>query len=390
MINKVIYIGYQPLTEKVIKDFYFQNLIDEKISVEYWDLTNIYFPNVLKDNLVRDFIFKINSFSKLKDCLNKQNIENTLFISNITFEYRVLVLYKILSKYNCKTAFFARGALPSFSGESKVQSIFVKLRKVLDLNLLFRFVRNKYALLLKKINVISPYDIIFRAGKSGTQTIGVGYWIEEKESKIIDVNSFDFDNYIETNQYEKIINNKYCVYLDEYLPHHPDFEMLNIKTIEPIDFYNKLNAFFEFVEKKYDIEVVIAAHPKAEKYKENDFFNNRKVFFNKTGILVRYSEFILAHCSTSISFGVLNSKPMLFLITDGIKNIMPYYFDFITGFPKTLGSNLINIDRDLNNNCTISKPCDSKYSAYKYNYLTSEKSEIRISSEIFVETILKL
>lgn len=390
MINKVVFIGYQPLTEKVMEDFYFQKLTNERISVEYWNLTDIYFPNILKDDLIGHSTVKINSFSKLKDCLKNENIENTLFISTITFEYRVLALYRLLSKYKCKTSFFARGALPSFPQESKVKSVFFKLLKILDLSLFFRFLRNKYALLLKKVKMISSHAIVFRAGKIGTQTIGVGYLIEENEAKIIEVNSFDFDKYIETKECAKILGNKYCVYLDEYLPHHPDFEMLNIKTIESTAFYNKLNDFFDFIEKKYDMEVVIAAHPKAEKYKEKDFFNNRKVFFNKTANLTRYSEFILAHCSTSISFAVLNNKPVLFLISDAIKNIMPYYFNFIIGFSKTLGSKFINIDEDFCENIEISKPNDLKYLEYKYNYLTSQKSEMRVSSEIFIETILNM
>ena len=60
MITKVVYIGYQPLTEKVKSDFYFNIVLENGFELEYWDLSSIYFPNVLKDNLFEDYIFKMN------------------------------------------------------------------------------------------------------------------------------------------------------------------------------------------------------------------------------------------------------------------------------------------------------------------------------------------
>lgn len=390
MITKVVYIGYQPLTEKVIEDFYFEHLIQEKIAVAYWDLSEIYFPSIFKNDLDRTFIVKIKSFAQLKECLQGEDVVYTLFISLFTFEYRVLNLYRLLSKYNCKTAFFARGALPVFSQGSKARNQIVKLKKVLEVALLVRFVRNRYATLLKKLNIVFPHAIVFRAGVNGIQTIGAGFWIDAAKAKIIEVNSFDFDKHMAENENEAIFRTKYCVYLDEYLPYHPDFKMLNIKTIDPSPFYNKLNDFFEFIEKKYNLEVVIAAHPKSEKYKEQDFFNNRKVFFKQTANLTQHAEFVLAHCSSSISFAVLNNKPVLFLVNDEIQEIMPQYYNFIDGFSNTLGSSLINIDKDFKATISISKPCQSKYGDYKNNYLTSQKSEMQISSEIFIKNIRNL
>ena len=62
MIDKVIYIGYQPLTEKVVEDFYFNELIKNQIKVEYWDLTKIFFQIKLNDLIKSENIKKIHSY----------------------------------------------------------------------------------------------------------------------------------------------------------------------------------------------------------------------------------------------------------------------------------------------------------------------------------------
>lgn len=390
MINKVVYIGYQPLTEKIKEDFYFKNLKEKGIEIEYWDLSEIYFKGVFNNQLEGDFVVKINSFSLLKDLIKRQNKLNTLFLSTITFEYRVLTLYRLLSKYKCKTSFFARGALPFATSTSRVENFIIKLKKALDLNLLFGYVKNKYAYFLKKKGIIQPYELVFRAGEKGIQTIGVGSDIENEKSKIIDINSFDYDKYVKTKNSTNLMINKYCVFLDEYFPFHPDFEMLKIRTIEPNEYYENLNRFFDLVENKLNVEVVIAAHPKADKYREKDFFNKRKVFFNKSAELSRYSEFVVAHCSSSISFAVLNKKPILTLTSNSIKEVMPIYYDFINHFSKILDTHLINIDDNVSSEIVLREPNTIKYSEYVYKYLTSLKSQDMISSEVFTQSILSL
>ncbi|KIC63419.1 hypothetical protein [Chryseobacterium taiwanense] len=390
MINKVVYIGYQPLTEKVKEDFYFKNLKEKGIKIEYWDLSEVYFKDLFNDQLEDDFIVKINSFSILEDLIKQQDKLNTLFLSNITFEYRVLTLYRLLSKYKCKTSFFARGALPFATSTSHVENFIFKLKKAFDLNLLFGYVKNKYAYFLKKKGIVKPYSLVFRAGEKGIQTIGVGSDIENEKSKIIDVNSFDYDKYVKTKNSKNLMVNKYCVFLDEYFPFHPDFEMLKIRTIEPNEYYDNLNRFFNLVENKLNVEVIIAAHPKADKYREKDFFNKRKVFFNKSAELSRYSEFVIAHCSSSISFAVLNKKPILTLTSNSIKEVMPNYYNFINHFSKILDTHLINIDDNVSSEIVLREPNTIKYSEYAYKYLTSLKSQDMISSEVFTQSILSL
>ena len=108
-----------------------------------------------------------------------------------------------------------------------------------------------------------------------------------------------------------IIRNKYVVFLDVFLPYHPDTPLMNLPLIEYPDIYfSEMNSFFDLIEDKYNLEVVIAAHPSAN-YIGNEF-NDRKIIENRTRELVRSSEFVLSHHSNSISYAILYNKDIVF------------------------------------------------------------------------------
>ena len=112
MIKKIIYIGYQPLTSKVRKDFYFNQVLENGIELEYCDLSMIYFKNKLHDLFDDKIALKFYTLMQFESYLKYQDFSRTLFVLNINFEYRVLKLFKILTKYDCFMSFFDRPALP--------------------------------------------------------------------------------------------------------------------------------------------------------------------------------------------------------------------------------------------------------------------------------------
>jgi hypothetical protein len=386
MINKVIYVGYAPLTEKIIDDFYIDNLSSEGIEVEYWDLSPIFFNFFFEDKLSHKYIFKIKSIAQFEASIKNQNLLNTLFVLNFSLEFKVLTLFKIFTRNNCKISIFARGALPQLS--VNVSSFIFKIKKIFIPKLFIGFIKNKYVWVLKLLGIIKPFDIVFSAGKYGLNTIGLASKVESKKSRIIGVNSFDFDSFNKCKYEHNLINGKYLIYLDEYLPFHPDFQMFDIKTIDPIKFYKNLNNLFTTIEKRFDAEVVIAAHPKAEIYRFEKYFDNRKVFFGRTAQLTKDSMGVLFHCSTSVSYAVLNSKPIFTLISKDIKIVMPDYFNFILNFSKHLDTSIINIDESENIDIEMPQINLNKYHKYKYSFLTSVKSENLNSSDIFIQTVL--
>lgn len=387
MIKRVILIGYQPLTEKVKEDFYFSELLDHNFEVTYWDLSAIYFPNVLNDTLNDQNIVKILDYDGLVAKLGNCQINECLFLLNITYEYRVIRLFRILTKFNCTLSFFARGALPVSNRKINIKE---KIIKSMDAAVLFNFMKNRYAGFLKKIGFIKLYDIVFNAGQHGYLTVGVGADCEKKHSSIVEINSHDYDNYLDSLLNKSYLDYTYCVFLDEYLPHHPDFKLLGIQTVDSENYYKSLNSFFDYLERKFKIPVVIASHPKADMYKDMNPYNGRKIIWGRTGELTKHASFVLAHISTSQSYAILNNKPIITLNCNSIKDRMPHYSHFITHFSEQLNSQLINTDLYSDDDVSLKEVDPNLYGSYRYNYLTSTESEQKKSSVIFLETLSKL
>ena len=387
-MKKVIYISYQPITLKFYSDYYVGNCIEKGFDVEYWDISKLYFPKISFESSL-DFIGvrKILSFHEFKELLSKVDLEFAIFITNITYEFKVWRLFLLLSSSNCTLVAFGRGMYPSpkKTKNSKIQEIILTF----DLNRMFTGLRNSLSTMLKRYQFVKTYDFIFRSGSEGYLTLGFGNHYDLNSAKVINVNYFDYDKFLESINGITLIDKEYCVFLDEYLPYHPDISITGIKTVSAENYYPKLNKFFDFIESKCNISVIIAAHPKAHKYKSENLFNGREIFFNKTCELVRDSMFVITHHSSSISFPILFRKPIFFISSQEQKTEMPQLYELTFHLSDVLNSSVIHFDSYNGEDITL-KVDFEKYDDYKYKYLTSKESENRQSSEIFIEAILQI
>lgn len=388
-MNKIIYIGYQPITSKFYSDYFIGTCLESGLEVEYWDLSKIYFPKLnFCDSLIYEGTENIRSFRELKTLLTVVDVSSTVFIVNITYEYKVLRLFLQLSSFGCYLAFFGRGAFPSLeeSNFSKVQQALLSL----NLNRIITRFKNKVATLFKQLNIVRTYDLLFKAGEEGYKSIGFGFKEDIKKASIININYFDYDIYLTRKTECSVIKESYCVFLDEYLPYHPDFLISGSKSINPKTYYGQLNLFFDSIENKTNARVVIAAHPKANIYKSENPFINKEIIFNKTCELVNGADFVMTHYSSAISFAILFSKPILFLTSHELKSMMPFSHNLTLRLGKFLNSNVLNYD-NFKEDKEIGFQVDvKKYNNYKYRYLTSKESENLQSSEIFINAISQL
>ena len=127
---------------------------------------------------------------------------------------------------------------------------------------------------LQKNSLVKDYDIVFAAGSVAEES-------HKKSSKVVLVNSVDYDDYkhIRKNP-SRLIDEKYCIFLDVMLPYHPDFVILGEKSIDPSLYYRNIDKFFENLENRFRLKVVIAVHPKSN-YK-GDCFGGRSYYQYKT------------------------------------------------------------------------------------------------------------
>ena len=387
MIEKVIYIGYLKFSKNLSLNFFFEDVKRKNIDVEYWNLSNIFFKKNKKyiTSSVDELI--LNNHNDLKKLFKQQDSKKTLYVSTITYDYESIFLYFLLKKYNCKVAFFARGAIPSIIYDKS--HIYKKLLKIQLIPFyIIKFLKNKLSVLLKYLNYIKTIDFVYFAGDKSFQNLGLGYEIDLFKAKTFQINYFDYDKVLEIENSINYFNEPYCVFHDEYLPYHPDFLISKKKTILPDQYYNDLNSFFSKIENHFKVKVKIAAHPKAEKYKDYNPFNKREIFFGQTAQLCKFSEFSMLHVSTSVSFPVIYKKPILFLTSNQIINNMFSYNQWIRNFANELGTESININ-DHSLKKIIMDFNSNLYNEYIYNYITRTNNYKISSSQVFINSLTK-
>jgi len=383
---KLIYLYYLPLKRKWIKDFYIEEMIKDGFSVEYWDMSNIVFPDIEHaEECEREYIKKIENYKELKKEISAQNIAKIFFVVMLPFTRTDFKLHRILTKYDCYLIFFARSGLPELTlNESKLRKLGKHFRDQFKIKTFEKFIRHILWRISLRMGLLKNYDLVFAPGS----------YYEAKYrgiSKVIPFNHYDFDNYLKTkDQSTRLIAGEYCVFLDDNLAYSADFKILNIKTIEPSFYLNSLNAFFDRLEKKFERKVVIAAHPFAD-YRGGEF-GNREVISGKTNELVKDCRFALTHFSTSISYAVFYKKPLLFIYLNDMIDLK--YFQMVRFLAKTLNSSLLKIDaKGINEKLgeTEIKFVDSEcYERYKYSFLVSKQTQNASSFMIFNQTINRL
>lgn len=389
MQKKVIYLRYIPLTQKIEQDFYLRTLIDNGICVEYWDISKLFdfVPSDLEtyESSIQIKVRKFASYKDLKDAISINR--DSLFWLIMTLEPRLFRLWFILSKYNCKKIVFAN--LPvAFKSAVKASYDIFNPRLLLNrmINVLMRT--------LIKTGILRGYEYMFLGGSEGWRGVGLIKPSMLNTVNILKVHSIAYNNYLKVREKHPIIKGKYIVFLDQYLPFHPDNAICGLVPPPPDIYYSVINKALEVLERYYNIPVIIAAHPKALKYHDTNFYNGRDVIFYNTENLIVNSELVVLHNSTALSTAIISQKNILFLEATCIEKVNKSFNDDILylssylDFPCLKAESLsIELLQEINRTTTENQFI---YEDYKRCYLTSYENNSILNETLIPQIISKI
>ena len=360
--HKIVYVFPHLPTIDFSKKFFTKQL-QEDYETEYWDVGPILgydmkFTFDMSDDQLE--VKKIIGLLQLYRLLKKQNSITTVFVMQITRMHNSLLLFYIFSICRVKMVTLARGYLPVLRRSERSLRHYVDgFLKMYQLKI---WLGSSIFFFITKFIPIRNYDIAFVAGRMAEK-------INSKLAhKLVNIHHSDIDIAIVDEKFHGILPNKFCVFVDDYLPYHPDFAITGAATLDPQSYYQSLNSFFESIESVYGLKVVIAAHPKAV-YTDNPF-SNRLIFFNQTNALIKESELVLVHASTAISFIVFHGKAPLLIFNDQIKATHPVLFNSMVSTARVLNCDLINMDKNGIVDSIMYKVDAKSYSHYISDYLT--------------------
>lgn len=373
-----------PYSDKVLRDWYANILIDNNFDVEFWDISNILSgsqsnPRERETNGIK--ILDNLSYKALTGLLGKYKSTKIIYVIIASFHISNARLYRILNKFKIFTVFFNWGDTPealSFRQKSFSEKLLMLYNNQLPFkNSLKNILGAIYCKIIKKLKLIKIHDIYFNAGIGSTSI--------SDAKRTIDINLCDYDQYLKSIN-KNISEVNQAVFIDSNLTANSDIRLNGLKKINSNKYFESLSKYFNYFEKKYNTKVVISAHPTSNYH--NSEFLGREVTRLKTAELVSKSKYVLSHHSTAISYAVLNYKPINFLmIDDWIGEYEEYANREIS---KSLGCALINIDKiDSHDDIGISNVHKQLYDQYKYNYIVSKKAEGRSSSSIILDEFNK-
>ncbi len=388
-MNTFAFIIQTPFTNRDYKRFGVDLLLNRGISVDVLDLTKLINPKYLdlykvEDKSLYKNIYQISSVEQFESYV--KNNSEVIYINFIHGNPKTYFVYRIYKKYNSVYASFTANALPAFTKIIKEPKL-KKISKIFNFQILKEIISSRLFKLADKLEIIQKPAFVLAGGDAKTNYLPT----PTKKSKIIYAHTLDYDLYLEylRKNNSKDSSPKYAVFLDEYLPLHPDFIVIGDRfkpyKNNPELYFNEMRYIFDAIEKEIKMPIVIAAHPRA-KYKDTDkFYGEREIVNGRTIELVAGSNIVLLHCSTSINFSVLFKKPMVFILPKGLKG--GFYDDQISGFSRLFGVNPYS----GNNSPEISNYIarfGKAYEEYKQKYIKTKNSPDKYFWEIVSDEII--
>lgn len=198
-----------------------------------------------------------------------------------------------------------------------------------------------------------------------------------RQTQIVPAHTWDYDIYLQGSP-SFPIKGSYGVFLDEFLPFHPDYLVDSSMDpgVNPVQYYNGLNKFFSEVEQSTGCSIVVAAHPRSDYENHPGCFQNRMIVKGFTNDLVANSRFVITHASTSTNFAIIHRKPILVVSSSSLTNscLGPQ----IQAMANTLGKVAWNMDDpqtwDFKKALEIN---EFLYQEYFYDYIKCPESEDR-------------
>lgn len=364
---KLIFIDQEPLTPRRKKVFEINALQKNGFEVEFWDMSGYCFKGVKINNvIIEDFVTEINSLKAYKSKVKEQLFTDSLFVFEGYLASIKPELNNFARKLNAFTVRFeinTTSKLPAKNWNDKIN----------------RLLEYSFWEISKRLISVVKFKINNLYNKPYTAVISTGSIIPAD----IYINHSDYNEYLELKEFPRVLAEPYIVFLDQFYPCHPDFKSLGIDIDKNADsFFHDLNRYFDKIEKKYGAKVVIAAHPKAN-YNPS-IFNNRTILYGLTNRLVKDATAVIAISSASISFAVMNDKPLILIVTNDMINTKEIKME-IVNYQRYLSAML---DIEIHNISTSFPSLDIKKISsqirkdYLYSYLTSPGIEHMLNSEL--------
>ncbi len=325
----VVYLTQTPYTPRDRKRYGIEILEGNGYTVDVWDMTSLFNPKQFPRS-------QFSQRSQVVHALSNLN-KDIAIVCLVGYRPESLWLYRLLK--GRKWGILEMNATPTHPKKDSLKNLLKRMMSISPSKIKhYVFPRIPYKLL--GISAAS-FQVL-----GGSMTVHHSYPVDEKTVTLWSHHP-DYDLAMEAmdSNESPIIQGTYCVFLDEFLPYHPDYYYNGeVPPYNADDYYQVLRNLFERIESNYLMKVVIALHPRAKMDDATKCFGRRTIHQGNTAKLVKDCQFVITHASNSINFAILFKKPIMLTITKEIEND-PHEYGIVKWLSHWLDTTPIQIDR---------------------------------------------
>lgn len=371
--KKIVCINQVPLNPRSKRLSYVDTFIALDAVFEYWDMTKFFnlAPKQVDCQMSSlGYVKEIGSLDEVKFILANMDCSNSCFFIGVPERWENRSFFKLLNDNNCRV--LRSDPCANTIALDKTGKDYINF--LLSPSKVLSFIKRKMLYLYFKYYNIH-YSDVFSSSKLNHATT-------------VKINHPDYDDFMRLAKKSdyKLPAERYAVFYDSYFPLHPDFKYIHKLKME-VDYekyLNSMNEFFKMLEERYDVEIVIAAHPSSAYHEQT--FDGRKIIKWHTCELTQGAQFIINQSSNSTSFALLANKPIIFITSDELEKC-DYLSRYITALSSLFRKEKYNIDHYDINEVIIDEVNPELREKYVYTYLTDPMTENLTNEDIYANYV---
>ncbi len=313
----------------------------------------------------------IKSFERLK-----KKYDLTIFNNVSRYGFNSIIINFHLKKSNLPIIVSPSPQVYDPPIEQNLKSYISKYKKVFTNPFLVYYYLKIYIVTFLNSLITFEHLFILQSGSFNNYVV-----LKSKKKTIVDFHARDYSNYL--NIKKNLKKKNIITYVDTAGPYFPDdWVMIGKKlNFNYKNWYNIINNFLNYVEKKYKAKVIVIPHPK-NRNKTNPYFNEKhgRTFdrsIDASTKLIPSSKFVISYNahSTAVNYAIASSTPYFNTYSNEVKKDYRLY-GLCLALAKETGCKIVNITQNYkykNFKFDKVKANQKQFDYYKYKYLTSEK-----------------
>lgn len=372
-IRRVIYVIEYPVREDDLDRYGIHQLKTWGIEVRIVDIGDVTQPTIPQDRAhYRAFsdidILVLQTARELRELTSRIDAADLVIamIGTAGLTRHNLAAFRIISGSPAPYLMLFVNAFPGWNKYIGERGVFrERLRHIAQRLGEIDWINAAIARVPPKLLSVRPADFVVYGGRKSR----LPHRLNGPATRVIGAHSMDYERYrgLETVSVSK---RRSAVFIDEYLPFHPDIAVLNSKSpMSPEAYFLSLRGLFDRIESELDLDVIVAANPRADYSDKSDLFGPRQVVQFATARLIRECALVIAHRSTAIGLAVVARKPIILAATEPIYRHSAHrpVFDALS---RALNKPIVFFDRPERIDLSGALEVDhSAYDQFKQDYM---------------------